>query len=68
MNERIGLGGAGGAVGGVPGDCGGMLKLRAGDATATTVRQNSGTSLVMKGQAFDVVRQLAEQRPEAPTG
>jgi alkylation response protein AidB-like acyl-CoA dehydrogenase len=64
MNERIGLGGAGGAVGGVPGDRGGMLKLRAGDATATAVRRNSGTSLVMRGQAFDVVRQLAEQRPQ----
>jgi alkylation response protein AidB-like acyl-CoA dehydrogenase len=62
MNERVGLGGAGGIVGGVPGVRAGMLKLRAGDAVVTTVGQSSGTSLVMKGQAFDLVRALAARR------
>ena len=65
MNERVGLGGAGGIVGGVPGARGGMLKLRAGDAFVTTVGRSSGTSLVMKGQAFDLVRQLATQRSDS---
>jgi alkylation response protein AidB-like acyl-CoA dehydrogenase len=66
MNERIGLGGAGGAVGGVPGVRGGMLKTRAGDATVTRISQSSGTSLVMKGRAFDVIRKLAAQRTPEP--
>jgi alkylation response protein AidB-like acyl-CoA dehydrogenase len=65
MNERVGLGGGGGAVGGVPGVRGGMLKTLAGDATVTKVSQSSGTSLVMKGRAFDLVRQLAAN-PESP--
>jgi alkylation response protein AidB-like acyl-CoA dehydrogenase len=65
MNERVGLGGAGGIVGGVPGARGGMLKLRAGDAFVTTVGRSSGTSLVMKGQAFDLVRQLAKRRADS---
>jgi len=42
-----------------------MLKLRAGDAFVTTVGRSSGTSLVMKGQAFDLVRQLATQRSDS---
>lgn len=62
MNERIGLGGAGGAVGGVPGSRGGMLSLPAGNATVTSAPRSSGTSLVMKGRAYDLVRQLASER------
>lgn len=65
MNERVGLGGAGGMVGGVPGARGGMLELRAGDTVVTTVGRSSGTSLVMKGQAFDLVRELTTQRSDS---
>jgi alkylation response protein AidB-like acyl-CoA dehydrogenase len=67
MNERVGLGGGGGAVGGVPGVRGGMLKSRAGDATVTTVSQSSGTSLVMRGRAFDLIRQLATDPTRTPS-
>lgn len=65
VNEREGLGGAGGAVGGVPGARGGMLNSRAGDVTVASVSQSSGTSLVMKGRAYNSVRQLATQRPDS---
>jgi alkylation response protein AidB-like acyl-CoA dehydrogenase len=66
MNERVGLGGAGGAVGGTPGVRGGMLSTRAGDAGVTKVAQSSGTSLVMKGRAFDLIRQLAMNATPPP--
>jgi len=67
VNEREGLGGAGGAVGGVPGARGGMLNSRAGDFTVASVGQSSGTSLVMKGRACNSMRQLARQRPDSLT-
>jgi alkylation response protein AidB-like acyl-CoA dehydrogenase len=62
MNERMGLGGAGGAVGAMPGPRGGMLARRAGDAVHRTTGPSSGTALAMRGRAFDEWRMLAKTR------
>jgi alkylation response protein AidB-like acyl-CoA dehydrogenase len=64
MNERVGLGGGGGAVGGTPGTRGGLLGSRAGDSLAPT-QQRSGTSLIMRGRCFDELRALASESPAA---
>ncbi|HWD95518.1 MAG TPA: acyl-CoA dehydrogenase family protein [Acidimicrobiales bacterium] len=63
MNERMGLGGAGGAVGAMPGARGGMLVRRAGDAVHRTSGPSSGTALAMRGRAFEEWRALAATRP-----
>jgi alkylation response protein AidB-like acyl-CoA dehydrogenase len=60
MNERVGLGGGGGAVGAAPGVRGAMLESRAGDAVRQTAGPSSGTSLAMRGRAFDELRRLAQ--------
>ena len=60
LNERVGLGGGGGAVGGVPGRRGGALENRAGNVL-TAVRQSSGTALAMRGRAFTELLNLAQR-------
>ncbi|MGA2304029.1 MAG: acyl-CoA dehydrogenase family protein [Acidimicrobiales bacterium] len=63
MNERMGLGGGGGAVGGVPGRRGGMLETQAVAALAAggRSRQSSGTALAMRGRAFAELAELAQK-------
>jgi alkylation response protein AidB-like acyl-CoA dehydrogenase len=51
INERLGLGGGGGAVGGVPGTRGGQIHGRAGDAVRP-VNRTTGTALAMRGRAY----------------
>ena len=62
MNERMGLGGGGGAVGGVPGRRGGMLDTPAVAAVATggQSRRSSGTALAMRGRAFAELAEAAQ--------
>jgi alkylation response protein AidB-like acyl-CoA dehydrogenase len=62
MNERMGLGGAGGAVGAMPGPRGGMLARRAGDTVRRSSGPSSGTALAMRGRAFEEWRNLATTR------
>lgn len=61
MNERMGLGGGRGAVGGVPGPRGGMLETPAAAALAPggQSRRSSGTALAMRGRAFAELAELA---------
>src|SRR5207244_2463777 len=47
-NERVALGGGGGAVGNVPGPRGGMLELRAGDVGARSGRGRTGPDVGME--------------------
>jgi alkylation response protein AidB-like acyl-CoA dehydrogenase len=60
MNERVGLGGGGGAVGVAPGVRGAMLESRAGDAVRQKAGPSSGTSLAMRGRAYDELKRLAQ--------
>ena len=60
-NERVALGGGGGAVGNVPGPRGGMLELRAGDVGARSGRGRTGTAAAMGARGFDMLRRLSEQ-------
>jgi alkylation response protein AidB-like acyl-CoA dehydrogenase len=65
MNERVGLGGGGGAVGAIPGRLGGMLTSRAGDSSKKkSVGPSSGTSLAMRGRSYDELAAVAKS--EAP--
>jgi len=63
MNERMGLGGGGGAVGGVPGRRGGMLETPAATALVAggQSRRSSGTVLAMRGRAFAELAELAQR-------
>jgi alkylation response protein AidB-like acyl-CoA dehydrogenase len=61
MNERVGLGGGGGAVGAVPGERGGMLTSRAGDSVRMkSTGPSSGTALAMRGRAYDELAAFAK--------
>lgn len=67
MNERVGLGGGGGAVGAMPGVRGGMLDARAGGAVRRSDGPSSGTALAMRGRAFAELRELARTEATNPT-
>jgi alkylation response protein AidB-like acyl-CoA dehydrogenase len=60
-NERVALGGGGGAVGGMPGRKGGMLELRAGDVGSRPARGRTGTAAAMGARGFELLRRLSEQ-------
>src|SRR3954468_6190762 len=62
-NERVGLGGGGGAAGGVPGPKGGMLQMRAGDvARAMKSGARTGTAQALGARGFGMLRGLAESQ------
>jgi len=65
MNERVGLGGGGGAVGAVPGVRGKMLTSRASDSVKQAGGPSSGTSLAMRGRAYQELRRLASSNGTA---
>jgi alkylation response protein AidB-like acyl-CoA dehydrogenase len=61
--ERAALASGVGAVGGVPGSIGGLLSTSAGEV-AERLRQDrrpSGTSIAMRGQAFELLKQLGSE-------
>ncbi|HMC53414.1 MAG TPA: acyl-CoA dehydrogenase family protein [Acidimicrobiales bacterium] len=60
-NERVALGGGGGAVGGMAGRKGGMLGLRAGDVGGRPARGRTGTAAAMGARGFEMLRRLGEQ-------
>jgi alkylation response protein AidB-like acyl-CoA dehydrogenase len=66
MNERMGLGGGGGAVGAMPGSRGGMLIRRAGDVVTKAGGPSSGTALAMRGRSFDELAELAKSLDSPP--
>jgi len=60
-NERVALGGGGGAVGGMPGRRGGMLELRAGDVGSRPARGRTGTAAAMGARGFELLRRLSDE-------
>ena len=58
-NERVGLGGGGGAVGAPAGKKGGQLERRAGDV-AERVGARSGTAQAMGARGFSMMKKLAQ--------
>lgn len=67
MNERVGLGGGGGAVGATPGKRGGMLNTRAADSVHSAgAGPSSGTALAMRGRAYDELASIALSAPMSP--
>ena len=65
-NERVGLGGGGGATGAAPGPRGGMLDRKAGEVAAGQRRgARTGTAAAMAGRGSGLLRKLAQDRGRA---
>lgn len=60
MNERVGLGGGGGAAGGAPGRKGGLLDRKAGEVV--TRGERTGTAAVLGARGYSMLETLAKER------